>query len=93
MSEKLFNTKYRRINARDGVRTILRYANRKFYDTEIARYVTLKEVLELSERLERSKLVVLEHVSGRDITKKTLFHAAALISNYDVDSFVNIVKG
>lgn len=51
-------------------RTIRRYGNRKLYDTEESRYVTLAQ---LGERIRSGdEIVVNSHVDGRDITTETL---------------------
>lgn len=48
---------------------IKKYANRKFYNTETSQYVTLNQIKESA--LTRSVLVI-DNVSKRDITDKTL---------------------
>jgi polyhydroxyalkanoate synthesis repressor PhaR len=53
------------------VPTIKRYANRKLYDTEAKRYVTLED---LAESIRRGEDVhVVGHVTGEDLTSLTLF--------------------
>jgi polyhydroxyalkanoate synthesis repressor PhaR len=49
---------------------IKRYANRKLYNTQTSRYITLKGIAELIEAGE--KVTVLDNESGEDITSVTL---------------------
>ncbi len=49
---------------------IKRYANRKLYDTEARRYVTLDDVAEAIRRGEDVRVV--DHVTGADMTSTTL---------------------
>lgn len=49
---------------------IKKYANRKFYDTEMSQYVTLKGIQD-AVKSGRS-VIVIDNVSKRDITAKTL---------------------
>lgn len=49
---------------------IKRYSNRKLYDTESKRYVTLEDVAEFIRRGEDVRVV--DHVSGEDLTSATL---------------------
>jgi polyhydroxyalkanoate synthesis regulator protein len=51
---------------------IKKYANRKFYDTENSCYITLGQIKEAA--LTRS-IVVVDNVSKKDITNKTLLMA------------------
>jgi polyhydroxyalkanoate synthesis regulator protein len=69
---------------------IKKYANRKLYNTETRKYVTLDEVQD--ESLKRS-VIVIDNVSRRDITKKTL--AASLVdtlSENDTFSLAEIIE-
>jgi len=50
--------------------TIKRYANRKLYDTQAGRYVTLEEIGEMVRR--GDDLRVVDHASGADLTTLTL---------------------
>ncbi len=50
--------------------TIKRYANRKLYDTQAGRYVTLEEIGEMVRR--GDDLRVVDHASGGDLTTLTL---------------------
>ena len=49
---------------------IKRYANRKLYNTQLSRYITLKGIAELLERGEEVR--VIDNESGDDITKVAL---------------------
>lgn len=49
---------------------IKRYPNRKLYDTEARRYITLEEIAELVQR--GAEVQVLDHASGADLTALTL---------------------
>jgi len=52
-------------------RVIKRYDNnRKFYDTEVRRYVSLQEIAELVRS--GREVLVLDNTSGRDLTAQTL---------------------
>lgn len=49
---------------------IKRYPNRKLYDTEAKRYITLNGIAQLIQ--EGAELQVVDHVSGEDLTAVTL---------------------
>lgn len=49
---------------------IKKYANRKFYNTELSQYVTLSQI-QAEVKTGRS-VIVIDNVSKRDITAKTL---------------------
>jgi polyhydroxyalkanoate synthesis repressor PhaR len=49
---------------------VKRYANRKLYDSETRRYITLEELAESIRRGEDVRVV--DHVSGEDLTSATL---------------------
>src|SRR5512146_2240342 len=49
---------------------IKRYANRKLYDTETKRYVTLEDLAEFVRRGEDVRVV--DHATGEDLTSQTL---------------------
>ncbi len=50
---------------------IKRYANRKLYDTETKRYVTLDDLADFVRRGEDVRVV--DHATGEDLTSQTLF--------------------
>lgn len=52
------------------VRTIKRYSNRKLYDTEDKRYITLDQIAELVR--DGQDIRVVENQSGQDLTNVTL---------------------
>lgn len=52
------------------VRIIKKYPNRRLYDTEISRYITLEEIRQLVLRSENFQVV--EKRSGKDITRTIL---------------------
>ncbi len=51
--------------------TIKRYANRKLYDTETKRYVTLDDLAAFIRQGEDVRVV--DHATGEDLTSQTLF--------------------
>ena len=51
---------------------IKRYLNRKLYDTEAKRYITLEGIAELIRQ--RKEVQVFDHVTGEDLTALTLSH-------------------
>lgn len=52
---------------------IKRYPNRKLYDLDTKQYITVEEIIQLIQR--GQDIQVIEHPSGKDITKKTLIQA------------------
>ena len=56
-------------------RLIKKYPNRRLYDTELSRYVTIDDVRALVAG--RSRLHVVEQRSGRDITRSVLLQVVA----------------
>lgn len=59
----------------DAVRIIKKYPNRRLYDTEISRYITLQEVRELV--LQNEKFQVLDKNTDADITRSILLQVIA----------------
>jgi polyhydroxyalkanoate synthesis repressor PhaR len=57
-------------NRTDGARVIRRYGNRKLYDTEARRYVTLEELAGLVAA--GTDVAVLDQKTGEDLTNPTL---------------------
>jgi polyhydroxyalkanoate synthesis repressor PhaR len=57
----------------NGPKIIKKYANRKLYDTNESKYVTLKEIVESVTQGE--EVVVIDNVSKEDITGTTLLSA------------------
>jgi len=53
-----------------SARIIKKYPNRRLYDTEDSRYITLADIKHLVS--ERTKLVVIDKKSGDDITRSIL---------------------
>jgi polyhydroxyalkanoate synthesis repressor PhaR len=53
-----------------GTRVVKRYANRKLYDTEEKRYVTLEQVAQLIR--DGAEIKVVDNESGEDLTSVTL---------------------
>ncbi|NJO48178.1 MAG: hypothetical protein HC840_00520 [Leptolyngbyaceae cyanobacterium RM2_2_4] len=64
---------------------IKKYANRKFYDTESSRYVTLSEIQ--NHALNRS-VIVIDNKTKRDITRKTL--AMSLVESLGESETVSV---
>lgn len=58
------------MNQEQKVRVIKRYANRKLYDTEDSRYVTLDEIAALVKAQEEVR--ILDNRTGEDLTEVTL---------------------
>jgi polyhydroxyalkanoate synthesis repressor PhaR len=54
----------------DAVRIIKRYGNRKLYDTELSRYVTIEEVA--NHIRDGISVKIIDNKSGEDITSSTL---------------------
>ena len=54
----------------DGIRIIKRYGNRKLYDTELSRYVTIEEVA--NHIRDGISVKIIDNKSGDDITSSTL---------------------
>jgi polyhydroxyalkanoate synthesis repressor PhaR len=54
----------------DGIRIIKRYGNRKLYDTELSRYVTIEEVA--NHIRDGISVKIIDNKSGDDITGSTL---------------------
>ena len=52
------------------MRTIKKYANRKLYDTENKKYISMKKLRELIQQGE--EVTVVEHVTGKDITSQVV---------------------
>ncbi|MFK8054447.1 MAG: polyhydroxyalkanoate synthesis repressor PhaR [Woeseiaceae bacterium] len=52
------------------VRTIKKYPNRRLYDTELSKYITLSHIRDLV--LEKEQFVVIDKKSGDDITRSIL---------------------
>lgn len=59
----------------DAVRIIKKYPNRRLYDTEISRYITLEEVRQLV--LQNVKFKVLDKRTREDITRSILLQVIA----------------
>jgi polyhydroxyalkanoate synthesis repressor PhaR len=76
-----------------GLLVIRRYANRKLYDTENSKYITLKQIVE-QIKLGRD-VQVLDNVSKNDITSTTLLMALVETddgTNSDVTTLVDILR-
>lgn len=56
-------------------RLIKKYPNRRLYDTELSRYITIEDVRKLIAA--RSQLRIVEQRSGRDITCNVLLQVIA----------------
>ena len=56
-------------------RLIKKYPNRRLYDTELSRYITLEDVRRLIAA--ETPVLVLEQRSGRDITRTVLLQVIA----------------
>lgn len=69
------------------MRTIKRYRNRKLYDTETSRYVTLPEVLNLALG---EPLQVIDQATGRSLKAHTL--ALAVAQRVEADERPEVVQ-
>jgi polyhydroxyalkanoate synthesis repressor PhaR len=67
------------------VRTIKRYTNRRLYDTETSRYITLEEVKALV--LDRVKIKVMDNKTNQDITAYVLLQIITELENTQVPFF------
>lgn len=56
-----------------GPKIVKRYANRKLYDTEESKYVTLRQLIEFENA--GREVQVVDHVSKADITGQTFLQA------------------
>lgn len=56
-----------------GPKIVKRYANRKLYDTELSKYVTLKQLVEFENA--GREVQVVDHTTKADITGQTLLQA------------------
>ena len=74
------------------MRIIKRYLNRKLYDTELSKYVSLDHVLKLA--VLGKDFAVLNNKTGEDLTASTLFTAMANVmqNSTDTESVLNIIK-
>jgi polyhydroxyalkanoate synthesis repressor PhaR len=63
-------------------RIIKKYPNRRLYDTEDSRYITLADIRQLV--LNQTKLVVIDKKSGDDITRSILLQ---VISEQELNGF------
>ena len=81
------------VETANKVKVIKKYANRKFYDTETSKYITLSQIK--TETLTREILVV-ENTSKKDITRQTL--ASALLESVEevnalsLDIILDLIK-
>lgn len=69
----------------DGQLVIKKYANRKFYNTELSQYVTLGQIQ--NESLTRS-VKVIDNKTKQDITRKTL--ASSLVDTIVENETVSV---
>lgn len=75
------------------VRLVKKYPNRRLYDTELSRYITLKEVEALV--VEQVPFVVVDHRSEEDVTAATLLQVlvSLQISNANAVSCEFLLAG
>lgn len=75
-----------------GPRLIKRYANRKLYDTEASKYITLKQIV--ADIRAGANIQVVDNESKADITAATLL--TAIVETEDgstqADTLVNILR-
>lgn len=70
-------------------KVVKRYANRKLYDTETSRYVTLTELNNFVKA--GREVMVIDNASKRDITAKTLL-ASFIETDLTTDEVVSLIK-
>jgi len=70
-------------------KVVKRYANRKLYDTETSRYVTLTELNSFVKA--GREVMVIDNASKRDITAKTLL-ASFIETDLTTDEVVSLIK-
>lgn len=70
------------------LKTIVRYKNRKLYDTQESCYIHSEDLLTLP----RGTFQVLDHVTKNDITKKSIFSAFVTnASESEIDSVLEFL--
>ncbi len=72
------------------MKIIRRYKNRKMYDTESSKYVTLKTLVNYS--LDDVEFVVIDNVTSKDLTVQTLLQAFNSYANIDKDSIHSLIN-
>jgi len=70
-------------------KVVKRYQNRKLYDTETSRYVTLTELNAFVKA--GREVMVIDNASKRDITAKTLL-ASFIETDLTTDEVVSLIK-
>lgn len=72
------------------MKTVIRYANRKLYDKDAHRYISLKDVSEFVKA--DVQFVVVHNVSKEDITRKTVQDALCSYSELDLEVMRHMIK-
>lgn len=68
--------------------TIIKYANRKYYSKNLKRYTNLEEIIH-KYILTDQEYVVIDYVTGNDITQESLLHS---IASYNLNIPLNVLK-
>lgn len=82
MKNKQTRNKYNKT----GLKTVIRYQNRKLYDTQASAYITTADLL----AFERGSFQVIDRKTNGDITKESLF--TAFVTNVSEDQVENVLK-
>lgn len=70
---------------------IKKYGNRKYYDTNISKYINLPDILDSVKA--GNKVVVVTHVTGEDVTTEVLLKALATYGKADINTILELIKG
>lgn len=68
--------------------TIIKYANRKYYSKNMKRYTNLEEIIH-KYVLTDKEYVIIDYVTGIDVTQETLLHS---IASYNLNIPIDVLK-
>ena len=71
------------------MKNIKKYENRKLYNTETSKYITLKDIKSYLSKGEQVE--VLEHKTNKNVTREVLLETAFRYSNLSLDTAVKLV--
>lgn len=74
-----------------SITVIKRYGNRKLYNTELSRYITLREFMLLYREVPDG-LIVVSNATGQDITAETIVSGVKETANDDLGYAAKIVE-
>jgi polyhydroxyalkanoate synthesis regulator protein len=69
-------------------RVIVKYSNRKLYDTQESKYINLKDIGEML----METFVVLEHETSKDVTDEIILDTVTVYLKENPETFKHIVK-